>query len=203
MHNIVETFYSIQGEGTHAGTAAFFIRFYGCNLQCDFGHGFVCDDEAHKNRDLILEYTDNDIVSMIPHNCVHVVLTGGEVSLNNVNPLIKKMQDKGIYVQVETNGYNIDNVSAADFVTYSPKSAFSSTAPDPKLTYQYSELKLLAGENNPVDEEKWSKVRIKFLQPIGYCDGVDNANTAYCVEYVKNHPDWRLSPQLHKYLGVL
>ena len=49
---IVETFYSIQGEGKYAGRAAYFIRFLGCNLKCDFGNGFVCDDTAHTYKSL-------------------------------------------------------------------------------------------------------------------------------------------------------
>ncbi len=202
MYKIVESFYSIQGEGTHAGKAATFIRFYGCNLTCDFGNGMVCDDLAHSNKDLIKEFTIEEIVSMVPSQCKHVVLTGGEVSLHDVNPLIDAFHRSGKYVQVETNGHNIENIKNADFVTYSPKSAFSDSAPDPVLTYQYSELKLLAGLYNPVDVDKWAKVQIKYLQPIGTEHGIDRDNTEYCVAFVKGNPDWRLSLQIHKWLNI-
>lgn len=202
MNKIVETFYSIQGEGTHGGKAAYFIRYFGCNLACDFGHSMVCDDKAHSNKSLMKEYTDEELIATIPLECNHVVITGGEASLYDLNELIKKIQKTGVYVQVETNGTNVENIKHANFITYSPKSAFSENAPDPKLTYLFSELKLLAGVDNPVDIEKWAKVKVKYVQPIGNEHCANKANTNYCIEFVKAHPDWKLSTQLHKYLGV-
>ncbi len=201
-HKIVDMFYSIQGEGMHAGKAAFFIRFFGCNLTCDFGHGMVCDDKAHSDRDRMKKLTTAEVIDLIDTRAKHIVITGGEASMYNLNKFIEELQSVGYYVQVETNGYEIDNIVQADYITYSPKRAFCETAPDPKLTYHMDELKLLAGVHNPVDVEKWEKVRIKYIQPIGSEHAVDEVNTQYCIDFVKDNPDWRLSVQLHKYLGV-
>ncbi len=201
-YKIVEMFYSIQGEGVHSGTAAYFIRFFGCNLTCDFGHGMVCDDKAHSNRDKMVRMTADEIINEIPQEVEHIVITGGEASMYDLNDLIKKLKVRGYYVQVETNGFCIENIKKADYITYSPKSAFSADAPDPTLDYRMDELKLLAGVHNPVDAAKWSKVRVKYLQPIGTEHGIDKANTKYCIDFIKANPSWKLSVQLHKYLEV-
>jgi len=200
-YNIVETFYSIQGEGKFAGTAAYFIRFFGCNLACNFGNGFVCDDKAHSNKKLVIPYTADELVTKVKlAGAKHVVLTGGEISLGNVNPLIKALQEAGMFVQVETNGNNYDAIKSADYITYSPKGAFDKNAPEMKAGFH--ELKLLAGVNNPVDIEKWATVKTKYVQPIGNEHSWDMDNVNYCIEFVKEHPEWKLSLQTHKVMGV-
>ncbi len=107
MHQVVEHFHSIQSEGYHAGRSAYFIRLYGCNLKCDFGNGMLCDEPLHTKPDEITSYTTANLADLAKGD--FVVITGGEPSLNNINPLIKALQEKGIYVAVETNGYNYDN----------------------------------------------------------------------------------------------
>ncbi len=195
-YKIVETFYSIQGEGHHAGKAAFFIRFFGCNLKCEFGNGFVCDDKAHSNKSLMQEYTSQELVAMVPEDCFHVVITGGEASLQDINHLITSLKDAWKTVQVETNGHNLENIKSADWITYSPKEGGA------MLNGGFDELKLLAGVYKPVDIDRWDWVTRKYIQAIGGEHQLDEFNMAYCTDFVMKYPKWRLSTQLHKIWGL-
>lgn len=199
-YNIVETFYSIQGEGKFAGTSAYFIRFFGCNLACNFGNGFVCDDKAHSNKKLVVGYSINELVNKAEIvGAKHIVLTGGEVSLGNVNPLIEALQDAGMFVQVETNGNNYEAIKSANYITYSPKGAFDKDAP---VMLIFNELKLLAGINKPVDANLWTQIENKYVQPIGNEHSWDMDNVKYCIEFVKENPEWKLSLQTQKVMEV-
>jgi len=200
-YHIVETFYSIQGEGKFAGTAAYFIRFFGCNLACNFGNGFVCDDKAHSNKKLVIKYTAEELVNKAELvGAKHIVLTGGEITLGNVNSLIEALQKAGMFVQVETNGNNYAAIKLADYITYSPKSAFDSKAP--VIQGDFQELKLLAGVHKPVDASEWITVKNKYIQPIGNEHTWDMDNVNYCIEFVKSNPSWKLSLQTQKVMEV-
>ena len=200
-YNIVEIFYSIQGEGKFTGTPAIFIRFFGCNLKCDFGNGFVCDDKAHSDKSKRTIYSLEEllrVVNEVPTK--HVVITGGEPSLQDLNELITALQKDGNFVQVETNGTCFENIATADYITYSPKFAFEAKAP--KMKFGFNELKLLAGVDNPVNTAEWASVKNKYVQPIGNEHEWDIDNVNYCIELVKNNPAWKLSLQTHKAIGV-
>jgi 7-carboxy-7-deazaguanine synthase len=161
----------------------------------------VCDDMAHTNKSLVAEYDDTELAKMVlASGTRHVVLTGGEVSLHDVNPLIILLRSLGKTVQVETNGTNLSNVIKATYITYSPKHAFDGSAPH--LSGGFHELKLLAGVNNPVDVEKYCTVRNKYVQPIGNEHSWDMDNVHYCEEFVKENPSWKLSLQTHKAYGA-
>lgn len=195
---IVEAFYSIQSEGYHAGRAAFFIRLYGCNLQCDFGNGYKCDEPLHTQKESVRTLTEKEVINMIPVECDFVVITGGEPSLYDLNQFISELQNTGHYVAVETNGYNISNIQVADWITYSPKHMFGSPDMKPNV---YDEVKVLAGVNNPIPADCYFSSRL-YVQPIAMGNEPDPFNTSYCVDFVKTHPQWRLSIQTHKYIGV-
>ena len=110
---INEIFYSLQGEGYFSGTPSVFIRFCGCNLNCSF-----CDTDHNTAN---MELSDEDILSVIAEwPSRHVVLTGGEPSLQVTSELISKLHDKGYYVQAETNG-TVRLPDAIDWITCSPK----------------------------------------------------------------------------------
>ena len=201
MLTVNEIFYSIQGEGKNAGRAAFFIRFFGCNLKCNFGDGFVCDDTAHTNKSLVREYTTEELVAEVKDSGANLaILTGGEVSLHDLNDLIREIQDGRIEVAIETNGTNIDNIAAADYIAYAPKDAFDSEAPI--LKARFHELRVLAGVNDPVDVERWATVKNKYVSPINYEHALNMDNVNYCIEFVKANPTWKLSLQTHKVMGV-
>jgi len=206
-YRIAETFHSVQGEGSWAGVPVFFIRFYGCNLTCNFDNGFTCDDSAHLNSDYKeMTLMDLDIEARKIPGTLYIVVTGGEPSLYaGIGKFIKTLKSFGFSVAVETNGYKIERLLEADLITYSPKVKWSKAARD--LAYdEYSklekapdiELKLLAGANDPVDVDKWDKYPLKFVQAINYEHEFNYANLTYCVEFVTANPDWKLSTQLQK-----
>jgi len=198
MNNIVEIFHSLQSEGYHAGRSAMFVRFYGCNLKCNFGNGMVCDEPKHVISDAITEMSDQDIVDKVKGH--FVVITGGEPTLRDLNPLITMMKENGCYVAVETNGYKARNISEADWITWSPKYSFAEDAPTD--CERFDELKVLAGIHNPLYVDKYPKSKYKYVQPIADGNHPDPFNTTYCVDFVKANPSWRLSIQFHKYLGL-
>jgi organic radical activating enzyme len=198
VFKIVEMFKSIQSEGHHSGTPASFIRFFGCNLACDFGGGKVCDEPLHTDKSKVVNCSIEDIIKFTS-GINHVVITGGEPSLQDLNELITKLQLFGHYVQVETNGENLDNINNADWITYSPKKRWSIKAK--VLLEGYDELKLPTSKNNP-PEEIWNlTLAEKYLQPISFESTLDLDNIRWCANYIIDNPEWKLSIQLHKLYG--
>ena len=107
-----EIFYSLQGEGYFTGTPAVFLRFSGCNLACPF-----CDTEHNDGEEMTYE----DIISKVTAFASrHIVITGGEPSLQLDELLVDMLHETGFFIQVETNGTNLlpENV---DWITCSPK----------------------------------------------------------------------------------
>lgn len=193
---INEIFYSLQGEGYHSGTPAVFVRFSGCNLQCPF-----CDTQ-HVAGTPMDEEAIVDEVAKYPARLV--VVTGGEPSLQLTASLVDKLHEAGKYVAVETNGtYPLpDNV---DWITLSPKSAYVDGAE--VVLSRADEIKVVYdGEHDPSDQLStfnFQLLTLRFLQPCDTGDARRNAQlTAAAVEYVKQHPQWRLSLQIHKILNI-
>lgn len=191
MKKINEIFYSVQGEGLHAGRPAHFIRFSGCNLHCPF-----CDTKHEEG----VMMTDEEILEKINFGSNMVVLTGGEPTLFIDEQFIRKLNNLGKYVCIETNGTH-ELPKGKFFVTLSPKFEFVSKA-ELKVK-RASELKVVwNGENNMY---KYSDIVAKhrFIQP---CDTQDKEKNAQImqdvVEYVKEHPEWRVSVQTQKILNV-
>jgi organic radical activating enzyme len=180
-NKINEIFVSLQGEGFHTGTAAVFVRFSGCNLACSF-----CDTN-HQSFTLMSDEEIADAVAK--HTADWVILTGGEPSLQASELLIELLHRNGKKVAIETNGTH-KLPTNIDWVTVSPK------VWDKTIVNQADELKLVfTGE----DVEPWrGKINAShwFLQPCS-CK-----NTAETVQYILNHPHWRLSLQTHKYIGI-
>lgn len=191
MKKINEIFYSVQGEGLHAGRPAHFIRFSGCNLHCPF-----CDTKHEEG----VMMTDEEILEKINFGSNMVILTGGEPSLFIDEQFIRKLNNLGKYVCIETNGTH-ELPKGKYFITLSPKFEFVSKA-ELKIK-RASELKVVwNGENNMY---KYSDIVAKhrFIQP---CDTQDKEKNAQImqevVEYVKEHPEWRVSVQTQKILNV-
>jgi organic radical activating enzyme len=178
MKKINEIFYSLQGEGYFSGTAAVFIRFSGCNLQCNF-----CDTEHESG----MEMSKEDILSQIEnYPTKHIVFTGGEPSLFMDAAFIQFFRNAGYFIQVETNGTNFlpPNV---DWITCSPKeNLLLSEANELKVVYTGQDL-------HPYIH---FKATCKYLQPCSM------QNTNEVIDYIKLHPEWRLSVQLHKLLNI-
>lgn len=193
MLKVNEIFYSLQGEGYYTGAPAIFIRFCGCNLKCPF-----CDTK----HDDGMEMTEEEIVAEVEkYPARHVVVTGGEPSLQLTASLVDKLHAIGKYVAIETNGTRPlpDNV---DWITLSPKDAWLGKAASPVLAHA-DELKVLFdGRHEPAAYDGIAAGH-RFLQPCDVGDTLRNAAiVAATIEYVKSHPEWCLSLQIHKTLNI-
>ena len=188
-----EIFYSLQGEGYYSGTAAVFVRLSGCNLCCPF-----CDTQ-HESGVEMNEAAIVEAVRRYPARMV--VVTGGEPSLQLTASLVDALHEAGRYVAVETNGTRTlpPNV---DWVTLSPKDAWLGAEAAVVLT-EADELKVVYdGEHEPFEYRSLTTDH-RFLQPMDTADEARNARIeAAAVEYIRQHPQWRLSLQIHKMLNI-
>lgn len=180
MRKINEIFYSLQGEGFHAGTPAVFVRFSGCNLKCDF-----CDTRHEEGKDM----TDEEIVEeVLRYPSRMVILTGGEPGLWVDDALIEALHKAGKYICIETNGTCV-LPEQIDWVTCSPK---QSTVLKVK---RMDEVKVVyLGQD--VSSYLQLPATYYFLQPCS-C-----RNTEEVVGYILQHPQWRLSLQTHKLINI-
>jgi len=208
MYAVKEIFYTLQGEGANAGRAAVFCRFAGCNLwsgreadragaDCRFcDTDFVGTDGAgggkFQNADTLAEAVAAGWAGG-PHERF-VVLTGGEPALQVDTPLIDALHRRGFVIAIETNG-TLALPPGLDWICVSPKAGTDlrqTSGDELKLVFPQEGLapESLAGLDFPR----------RFLSPM---DGPDLArNTAAAVTYVKAHPEWRLSVQTHKRIGI-
>lgn len=189
---INEIFYSVQGEGFHAGTPAVFIRFSGCNLKCPF-----CDTNHFTGNEMSV----SDIIEEITKYPARlIIITGGEPSLFLTDELVNKLHDKGKYVAVETNGAN-KLPSSVDWVTLSPKDNFVKNAVP--VNQRYDEVKVVFDGNQNVDKYLSIPAKQYYLQP---CDtGNETLNKEIInktLEHCMKEDKWRISIQIHKILNV-
>lgn len=198
-YRVNEIFYSLQGEGRNTGRAAVFIRFSGCNLRCPF-----CDTDFSSYT----EMSGDDIIEAIQpwKYCGFVVLTGGEPSLQVDDALVDALHREGFSVAMETNGTR-PVPESIDWVTVSPKEN-PSVSPKRKWPKRISELKVIFdGKTDPhtflsiSDESEGAP--LLYLQP---CDTGDEARNreimGLCIDYIRQHPQWKLSLQTHKLLNI-
>ncbi len=186
-----EIFYSLQGEGRFTGTPAVFLRFSGCNLKCSF-----CDT----SHDEGVEMTPAEIIGeILKYPSRHIVITGGEPSLQLDRDFVDRLHQYGYFVQVETNGVKKlpDNV---DWITCSPKYKPICYDEVQEIKYVYegkeSEDKILS---------LFRSVRAEtfYLQPCDVNNPERNAEIlAGCIDFIKAHPEWKLSLQTHKMLNI-
>lgn len=190
---INEIFYSVQGEGFHAGTPAVFIRFSGCNLNCPF-----CDT---KHKDGYIMSEDEIVEEVNRYTCNLVVITGGEPSLFLTYSLVQKLKNIGFIVCVETNGTRTlpENV---DFVTCSPKFEYCKDA-DVVLEV-IDELKVVYnGENDMSKYDDLYFAKHLYLQPCDTGNAEKNKEIMQkTVRYCLEHPEWKVSLQTQKILDV-
>ena len=206
MYKINEVFYTLQGEGAHAGIPAVFVRFSGCNLRCPW-----CDTDFADSTSMTAEEIVNEMLSLYDLPNVRrkmCVLTGGEPSLQVDKPLIDALHAAGFYICIETNGTR-PLPEGIDWITCSPKEGTKLA-----LT-QVNEVKVVF--TGTYDPEVWrTKIEAEhwMLQPLRYTGewllehAVDeweddrNDNLDDTVRYILSHPFWRLSVQLHKIVGL-
>jgi 7-carboxy-7-deazaguanine synthase (Cx14CxxC type) len=211
MYAVKEIFYTLQGEGAKAGTPAVFCRFAGCNLwtgreadraqaMCRFcDTDFVGTDGPGGGRydspaALAEAVTRTWPAGAPPEVSRLVVCTGGEPLLQLDAALVEALHVVGFEVAVETNG-TLPAPPGLDWICVSPK------AGAPLVLTAGDELKLVFPQEG-AEPERYRGLAFRhfFLQPM---DGPDVArNTDRAVRYCLQHPEWRLSLQTHKLLGI-
>lgn len=189
MMRINEIFYSLQGEGRYTGVPAVFVRLSGCNLRCPF-----CDTDFSSYN----EMSEEDIVrSVSEYPTRHIVITGGEPTLQLTASLLVKLHAAGFFVQIETNGTH-PVPEGVDWITCSPKAGgrvVLTRVNEVKMLYQGEGTDLSAAEAIEADEYR--------LQPLDTGDADENKEiTNATIKYILDNPKWKLSLQTHKILNV-
>ena len=211
-YSVKEIYFTLQGEGAHTGRAAVFLRFSGCNLWsgreqhraeavCKFcDTDFVGIDGPGGGKFASAESLAEAVTNAWPEAAVasskYVVCTGGEPLLQLDAIAIDALHAAGFEIGVETNG-TVSAPDGIDWLCVSPK------ANAPVVQRSGSELKLVYPQNEDAAQPcEFTDFDFEyfFLQP---CDDENlQANTRAAVDYCLQHPQWRLSVQTHKILGI-
>jgi 7-carboxy-7-deazaguanine synthase len=206
---VKEIFHTLQGEGANAGRAAVFCRFSGCNLwtgyeadrqaaTCGFcDTDFVGTDGTFGGKFQSARQLSDLLRSVWPSEepaRPFVVFTGGEPLLQLDRPLIDAVHDAGFFIAVETNG-TLPIPAGLDWVCVSPK------AGAPLVVRGGDELKVVVPQPSlSMVELECLAFRNLFVQPMA--GSALPSNTKWAVDWCLQHPKWRLSLQIHKFLGI-
>ena len=193
---VVEMFHSIQGEGYHSGKASIFIRFGGCNLACSW-----CDTKFDEWENMTLREI---IRNMERWDCNRIVLTGGEPALQDLKTLSSVLRPLGYLLTIETNGTITIDEGLMDWICVSPKDQMY---PSVKIRQIIGdELKVVwVGQDLSMYDEIKNGFTYHFIQPC-YDESKNiewnGNNFRETFELVKSNPEWCLSLQTHKWMGV-
>ena len=195
-YKIVEIFHSVQGEGAHAGIPHVFVRFGKCNLQCEW-----CDTDF----ETFTEMTAIDILAdVLQYSCKRIIFTGGEPMLNDLWPLHRLFKARGYTLSCESNGTIPIPEGLLDWICISPKDQLY---PNVRIKQREGdELKCVyVGQDLSIYDGLMDGFTHWFLQPC-YMEAEsvewNGKNFAMTEAVVKENPEWRLSLQTHKWMGV-
>ncbi|MCA6449361.1 MAG: 7-carboxy-7-deazaguanine synthase QueE [Chitinophagaceae bacterium] len=192
----MEAFYTIQGEGFHQGRAAYFIRLGGCDVGCVW-----CDVkeswDASQHPQLSIEQIVTD-AQLHPGRLA--VITGGEPLLHNLDELTRQLHNAGFETNIETSGSSPLS-GEWDWICLSPKKF---KAPLPAILPQASELKVVIFHKHDFEWAETYAAQVDpgcklYLQPEW---NKAAEMTPLIIDYIKAHPQWELSLQVHKYINV-
>jgi 7-carboxy-7-deazaguanine synthase len=192
---LMEAFYTIQGEGYHTGTAAYFIRLGGCDVGCHW-----CDVKESWNAELHPPTAAAAIVTMAEPYAKTIVVTGGEPLTWDMTLLTQLLHDKDFKVHIETSGaYQV--TGKWDWFCLSPK---KNKLPVQEAYDIADELKVIIHNKHDFTfaEEQSARTNpnaVRFLQPEW---SKREQMTPLIVDYVMNNPSWKISLQTHKYLNI-
>lgn len=193
IYHINEIFSTLQGEGFYTGRPSIFIRFSGCNIKCPF-----CDTLHQKSR----LYTLDQICEQMNvwPNIRHVVLTGGEPGLQVDEALIAALHKAGKYVAIETNG-TLPIPPNIDWITCSPKVEWCNV---PLVLNKCDELKVVyIGDEQDLSSYLNIQCQVRYIQPCDSKNQSQNTRTLQqAIKYCLTHPQWDLSLQTHKIIGI-
>jgi 7-carboxy-7-deazaguanine synthase (Cx14CxxC type) len=208
MYSVKEMFYTLQGEGAHAGRPAVFCRFTGCNLWsgreqdratavCNFcDTDFIGTDGQNGGKFATAKELASEIQSFwpTPEGMPYVVFTGGEPALQLDKALVDAMHEIDFEIAIETNGTKElpDNI---DWICVSPKSTAQ------VIITRGNELKLVYPQLD-CTPDKFAALNFEhfYIQPLD--DTNQTQNTKAAIEFCLRHPQWKLSLQTHKIIGI-
>lgn len=193
---VMEDFYTIQGEGFYQGNAAYFIRLGGCEVRCVW-----CDVKDSWDLNVHPKQAITSLVKKAKDSGSNiVVITGGEPSMLNLANLTQSLKIEGLRTHIETSGaYPLTGIW--DWVCFSPKKF---KAPHPTVPALANELKVVIFHKTDFEwaEEFAAKVPKHchlYLQPEW---SKEDDMLPQIIEYVKKHPQWKISLQVHKYMNI-
>lgn len=200
---VMESFYTLQGEGFHQGKAAYFIRLGGCDVGCfwcDVKESWDASMHPKKNVEEIIEeakVTTGHLSTIIKPI---IVITGGEPLLHNLDELTHKLHKENFKVHIETSGSS--SLSGKwDWICLSPKKF---KKPLPEIFKNANELKIIIYNKS---DFKWAEENAAlvslgcklYLQPEW---SKSHLVTPLIIGYIKANPQWQLSLQVHKYINI-
>ena len=192
---LMEEFYTIQGEGYHKGTAAYFVRIGGCDVGCHW-----CDVKESWLAELHPPTETEKIVENAVQYSDTIVVTGGEPLMWDMNPLTDQLKSKGVNTHIETSGaYKL--TGQWDWICLSPK---KNKLPTEEVYKHANELKCIVYNKDDFKfaEEQAENVNddcILYLQPEW---SKRDKMMPQIVDYVMANPKWKVSLQTHKYLNI-
>lgn len=195
MLPLMEEFYTIQGEGYHKGTAAYFIRIGGCDVGCHW-----CDVKESWNAETHPPTSIGSIVDNAARYSDTIVITGGEPLTWDMGPLTAALKAKNLQTHIETSGA-YPFTGTWDWICLSPK---KNKLPVEEIYDFADELKIIVYNKHDLifAEEQAAKVNkncILYLQPEW---SVREKMVPIIVDYVMQNPKWKVSLQTHKYLNI-
>ncbi len=207
MYSIKEIYYTIQGEGYHSGRPAIFCRFSGCNLWSgreEDRHKAICQfcdtefwgtDGENGGKYSVQELTAK-IKSLYPTDAKSsfVVFTGGEPALQIDKDLIHSMHNAGFEIAIETNG-TIPLPQNIDWICVSPKANTNI------VITTGNELKIVIPQKG-IDPKDFENMVFDHFYVQAMESDKWEENLSHAVEYVLQNPQWNLSVQSHKYIGI-
>lgn len=195
MLPLMEDFYTIQGEGHHTGTAAYFVRIGGCDVGCHW-----CDVKESWDPEKHPPTRTSEIVKKATQWSDTVVVTGGEPLTWDMSPLTKGFRNENMKIHIETSGaYRL--TGSWDWICLSPK---KNKLPTQEAYKEADELKVIIYNKHDFkfaeDQAlKTNENAILYLQPEW---SVREKMMPLIVDYIMKNPNWRISLQTHKYLRI-
>ena len=190
--SVNEIFYSLQGEGGRTGEPSIFIRLSRCNLACSF-----CDTDFESGKTMSL----SEILAEIEqYPCRWIIWTGGEPTLQLCDQAVDFFKQKGYKQAIETNGTR-KVPHGIDYITCSPKQHIGRIK---QLIPAVDELRfpIAKGDLFP-DIAVLPQSKRYLLSPIFDDRKIITENVSYCVDLILKNPQWALSLQIHKLIGIL
>ena len=193
---IMEHFFTIQGEGTYSGRAAYFIRIAGCDVGCVW-----CDVKESWDKEQHITMTTNEIIEKVTESKTNfVVITGGEPAMYDLRPLVNQLKSLGIMVAIETSGcYPLKG--EVDWYCFSPKKF---KAPCDEAYIKANELKVIVSHPSDLEWATTHALKVStncqlYLQPEW---SKSEKLLPLIIDFVKSNQLWKISLQTHKFMNI-